>query len=122
MKIIKLISFFIYINLSAQTNKILYVEYKTVKAVSENKQTLEPEYKKGLDTYINALESIEFALIANDTVSIFKKIDKMGTETPHPLSKIISNGIFYTNLISKEKITIENAFGENFSNSAIRSL
>lgn len=96
--------FSISFNLSAQSNNVIYVKYKTVKAVSENVPELEPQFKKGLKMYVDAVEEIEYDLIANDVVGIFKKAEKMIIEEEHPLSKIIGTGIYYTNLKSKEKI------------------
>ena len=86
----------------AQSNKVIYVKYKTVKAVSENVTELEPQFRNGLKMYVDAVEEIEYELIANDVVGIFKKVEKMTIEEEHPLSKVIGTGIYFTNLKSKE--------------------
>lgn len=114
-KILLLVLLSMYLNIYAQSGKIVYVEYKTIKAVSEHKQELEPELKKGLETYVKAVEDIEFELLANDSIAIFKKRDKLNTENPNPLSKILNNGIFYTNIKAQEKIKHQDIGGEKFN-------
>lgn len=98
----------------AQSNKVIYVKYKTVKAVSENVPELEPQFRNGLKMYVDAVEEIEYELIANDVVGIFKKAEKMTIEEEHPLSKVIGTGIYFTNLKSKEKIK-QIELGEKFN-------
>lgn len=102
------------LSLNAQ-NKKVYVEYKTVKAISEMQRKLDPELKKGLEIYVNAIENIEFELFANDSISIFRKKEKLKSENQNPLSSILNNGIYYTNIKAKEKIKSIDMSGEKFN-------
>ncbi|RZK10336.1 MAG: GLPGLI family protein [Flavobacterium sp.] len=99
----------------AQNKKVVYVEYATIKVTAETSSNLEPVFKQGVDTFVNVLESITFELVANDSIAVFKKIEKLPTDEPHPLSKILGNGTYFTNLKSKEKIKIIDASGQAFS-------
>ena len=105
----------IYFNVNAQDEKAIYIKYKTVKAVSENVQELEPEFKKGLKLYVDAVEEIEFEMLANDSIAVFMKKEKLDLENQNPLSKIIGNGIYYTNIKEKEKIKHVDMLGEKFN-------
>ena len=104
-----------YLNVNAQNEKTVYIKYKTVKAVSENNEELEPQFKKGLKMYVDAVEDIEFELLANDSIAVFMKKEKLNLENQNPLSKIIGNGIYYTNIKQKEKIKHIDMLGEKFN-------
>jgi GLPGLI family protein len=111
--VVLLVQSFLYVN--AQKNNIIYVEYKTVTAENQVKADLEPQYKKGLEMYREAVTNNEFHLYANDSITVFAKKDKLITEKINALSQLIGNGVYYSNKKSKEKIKHLEMLGELFN-------
>ena len=110
-----MLQFCLYLNAQNQKSDIVYVEYKTVKAVNDVITDLEPQLKKSLKMYTEAITDIEFQLYANDSIAVFEKKDKLKEENINPLSKLIANGVYYSNSNSKEKIKHLEMFGELFN-------
>lgn len=100
-------------SLYSQIGKIIYVKYKTVAPVNGNAVADDPT-KGNLDIYANVLESIEYELFASDYIGIFAKTQKMEADKPHPLEKLMGNGVYYTDLKSRIKIK-QIELGEKFN-------
>lgn len=116
MKYIYVISFLLIIlKLNAQSGRIIHIEYKTVKAVTDANVKIDPQLKKALEKHVEAVESIEFELFANDSIALFMKKEKLNTENQNPISKIIGNGTYFINSKQGEKIKQVDMLGEKFN-------
>jgi len=106
-----LISFFLVNSSYSQITKVIYkngLYGKDMSALSlpnEKTKDLPPEQVKMLEEFFKSQASVEFELIYNNNVAIYRMVSSLDTEDSElsKLKKVLNSKIYYKNIETKEK-------------------